>query len=757
MTRLLTLAPRAAAAHPRLVLIVWTIFTLLPIGGLWRLRRDTDGQAMVPRGDTAIRIDHEVRARFGLRDQLIVYFESGRPGGMFDARLLAAVKEVTERAAEMPEITRDHVTSLGTEPRDRLYPASNWTYGDFLTPLPTTARHFAELAEDLDRPVAQLYRGTLVAADRSGVAIALGIPSAAEADRAEIHRRIESIVGPLRGPGVAIHVVGAPAAEATLAEHILRDIVLLVPLSMMVIGAIIWRGTRRLAPVVIVLAKTGACIVWTFSILGWMGVPVYLTVAIVPVILASMCIADEVHVLTRFQRDLDVAATFDDVALPVVAATLTTCIGFLACLPSRVAPVQALGIASAIGIAWSLLFTLFVTPALLALLPPRLLECGDRSRRFPRARSASCGSRWKAATAVAALQIATLLALLAASRLTIQDSWIDNFPRRSPFRRATDHVNERLFGVHRLAVHLALPAEGDLLRPDVLRAIELFENDIRRRRDAGGVIGPWSQLAVVAEFWRGNTTRLIDKFDFLPGRARRQRVVSDDAAQGVVTILLKNANFRDTAVVMDAVRASHDRHLAPLGSSMRFAGDVAVSQAMIAAVVRSQLLSLPLALAGVFAMVVLLCGSIRLAVAAILPMTVSGIWLLGILGAIGVPLGVASSMFFVIALGLGVDSHSIHLVVRYRQVGDAWRAASEVRRAVVINTAAVAGGFGLLALSAVPANRTLGLLVAAGLILGCVLTLGVVPALLARRSELVNREEDKDDDSKVAFPEWRMS
>ena len=741
-----------AIAHPRAVIAVWIAITILPLPGLLRLRRETDGRAMAPRGDAAVRVDAEVRERFGLRDPLIVFFDSGKPGGIFSRDVLAAVAAVSDRIIAMPEFGRTQVMSLRTEARDRLFPGWGETYRDFLTPLPETGRQLDEVREDLRLPSARLYRGTIVTDDFRGTAIIVGVPEHGQADREEIYRRIESVVAPFRKPALRIDVVGAPAAEATLATYILRDIALLVPLSMLVIALVIWRGTRRIVPVAIALIKVGACIAWSFAILGWLGVPVYLTVAIAPVVLAAMCIADEIHVLTRYQALLDVRATFAEMARPVLAATLTTCAGFLACLPSRIAPVQALGAAAAIGIGYSLAFTLCVTPALLVLLPARLFTATHRRELHA---TTSFALRHRTAT-LATCALLTLIAVAGMARIAVQDSWIDNFSRRSPFRRATDHVNERLFGVHRLVVHVAFAEKGAFFRPEVLRAVNALETTLRARRDVGGVIGPWSQLETVASFWRvdpGDAETVLRRFDFAPGQNRRQRVLADGFADGTVTIFLKNANYRDTAAVMRAVRDVHARELAPHGGTIRFAGDVAVSQSMIPAVVRNQVLSLPLALAGVFVVVLLLCGSVRLALYAILPVAMSSLWLLGLFGAAGIPLGVATSMFFVIALGLGVDSHSIHLVIRYRQLRDAGSALAEVTRPVIINTAAVAGGFGLMAFSSVPANRNLGLLIAAGLVLGAALTLTCLAALLETR----NREEDSARAAKVVSPEWRTS
>lgn len=747
--RLAAFLVACARLHPRRTLALWLLLTLLPIGGLLRLRHDTDGQAMAPRGDEAIRLDQETRAFFDLRDQLIVLLDSGRPDGIFEPRLLEVTATLTDQLLAFPELERQHVLSLRSEPRKRLFAGWSETYGDFLTPLPKSARQLEELRQDLDENSSAIYAGTLLTADRAGTAILVGIPAHGEVDREALYRRIETLVEPFRRPGLQIDVVGAPAAEATLASGILHDLALLIPLSVLVIAVVLRLGTGRWTPVFLVLPKVLANLLFTFGLLGWLGWPFYLTVAIVPVVLAAMSLADEIHVLSRYQRALSgpdaataIATTYEELTLPVVAATLTTCAGFLACLPSRILPVQALGVAAAIGTLYSLLFTLTATPALLRLLPTHLFlrrepAPAPASGAPPAALPWALRHRQAVLFGLAALSI---LAVLGSLRLEIQDGWIDHFSRRDPLRQATERVNQRLFGVHRLEVRLDFPQEGAFRRPDILAAIARLEAALAQRPDIGGVLGPHRRLQAVAEFWNlGEELRqgrasdyLLSRFDFAPGTLRRQQVITDDHAQGLLTLFLKNANYRDTARVMAAVAELHAELLGPFGGRFVFAGDVAVSQTMIPAVVYNQMLSLPLALVCVFLVVWVLCLSPRLAAYSLVPVAASGLFVLGGLGFAGIPLGVASSMFFVLALGLGVDSHSIHLVLRVRELrGDVAAALTEVTRPILLNTLAVGLGFGLLGFSQVPANRTMGLLITLGLGLGCLLTLTALAALLA--------------------------
>ncbi|HEV2843616.1 MAG TPA: MMPL family transporter, partial [Thermoanaerobaculia bacterium] len=177
---------------------------------------------------------------------------------------------------------------------------------------------------------------------------------------------------------------------------------------------------------------------------------------------------------------------------------------------------------------------------------------------------------------------------------------------------------------------------------------------------------------------------------------------------------------------------------------VELAGDVAVSQAMIPAIVRTQMGSLLLALVINLAIVALLFRSWRYGLAAVAPTAVAVAWTFGLMGWLGMPLGVATSMFCAVTLGIGVD-YGIHFLERFRAAeaaGGAWPdrvAVAEAGPAILVDTLAIALGFGLLAFSQVPTNRWLGLLVAIALASACLLTLtgagGMLALLRRRRSE----------------------
>ena len=731
--------------------------------------------------DPAVRLEASVRRHFGVRDPLVVLIETSHPRGVWNPATLRHLQRLSDALAALPGIGPGHVVSLATERRDRVYPGT-LTFRPYLDPIPDTPAQLALLEQDV--AAARIMTGTLVSADARAVAIVLGVPpldpgSPAAVDRAAIYRRVCDAALRLPVAGDRVLVAGAPAAESLLGRHLLADLRLLVPLAVAVITLVFWRGCRRAWGTAAALAKVAATLVWTFGLMGWLGSPVYLTTAVLPVILVSICLADEIHVFMQYQRLLGepggggeppaaVRATMRLLALPITLACLATAIGFLSFLASPQPAVRAFGIFAGLGTAFELLWSLTAIPATLALLGPRRMR---RPRPFAPAgaglfrRLAAPLVRHRLAT-LAALAAVTAVLGLGARRLVVQDSWEDGFAAGSPFRVATAEVNRALLGTHVLLARLrfapaaaAVPGagawHGPLLDPAALRAAGAFEDFARARPEVGGVLGPYGQLSATYYLWMARRQgmaaipddprrigRLLDVFELVRGRQHRREIVDDDLRQALVSIFLKQANYRDTARLMRALRGYEGRELAPRGTALDFAGDVAVSQAMIPAIVYTQVASTSLALLGSCVLLCLLFRSPRLGLLALLPSSLAVLWVLGAMGWSGMPLGVATSMFCAITLGVGED-YAIHFLYRVRRARDEGRPDAVVHAfelagpGIVSDTLTIALGFGVLLASRVPANARLGMVMVVALLGCCTLTLVGLGAALSAREPLL--------------------
>jgi len=757
---------QTAIRRPWPCLLVPLLVVALAVPGLLRLQLRTDGGALIPHGDPAIETDSLVRERFGLVDPILVTLTSDHPDGIYNAETLRVVATLSEALAADPAIDPDRVLSLATERRDRVY-TGTLDFRPFLDPFPDSAELMAVLRADVE--AVDLLAGTLVSRDHVATVISVGLVPGQhhDRDRTALYRRIDALVDPFRTT-LRIDVVGAPAAETLLGVTILKDLSLILPFCIATIALLLLLGCRSFWGMALGLAEVGGCLVFTFGLMGWLGVPVYLTTAVLPMILATVGLADEIHLFWRYQQLVasgevnPVRTLMSELVRPVTLTSLTTSIGFLSFLSSPLPAVRAFGIFAPLGILFCLFWSLTLIPAALTLLGRRRMGQARSTRQSDWSMRLFAPALRRPRATLVLLSLVVIVLGAGTTRLFVQDSWLDGFGPQSAFRRATDHVNKAFNGTHLLQLHLAFeplaaPLEklgdtpsGPLLVPENLALIGELEAWLRDRTEVGGVLGPHAQLSTTNFLWRARREHwrlipdnppqiatLLRRFEDVRGTARRRELIDDSNRECVVTVFMKNANYRDTATLMGAIRDYGGEHLGAVRLS--FAGDVAVSQAMIPIIVRSQVLSLLLALGGALLAVSLLYRSLRIGLMVLAPTSAAVLAIFGLMGWLAIPLGVATSMFCAITLGIGVD-YAIHFHAAYRATRAEHdsaptavaQAVARVGPAILVDTVAISIGFGLLMLSQVPANARLGMLVACALIANSLFTLAGLGAFLAR-------------------------
>jgi len=883
----LSLLWRAAVRWPRATLALAALLFLIVAPGVLRSSLRTDGGALVPRSDPRVLADREIRAEFGIEDPIVILVEAEGSRGIYTADTLALLRELTEGALELEGVSPVNVVSLATEKVDRLQ-GSGLRFRPVLDPLPVDEAELERTRDDV-RAIG-LYTGTLVSEDEGAAAVYVGVP--AEADRDAFCRAVRELVSSTPPTAASVEVIGAPIAETLLGAHLLADLGLpaawlggvatteppwwrrlgLVPIALVLIGLVLWAGFQSWRLVLLAMTEVGACLAIVFGAMGWWGVPIYLTTAVLPVMLTVMGVADEVHLFACYRRLSRaaperpraevVAATMGEMARPLVMTTVTTALGFSAFALSPIEPVRWFGIFAAAGILLFGLWSLTVLPAGLLLYGPTR-EIGRASSGVGRVLTAPLvalvagAARWPRLAIGVVVAAVAAVALVGIGRLEVQDGWVRNFEASSAFHRATQRFNARFFGTHRLLVRWSTPDEvltgslaaeqlehtglslpGDLVEdparlvgaridlragaepwdlageagvesgaqrlaefiveaerqgdriavrstgksgslvgflamahrkhaafaisphafqdPAMLARLADFEEFLREQGDCavGGVLGPVEYLSTAHFLQRGRAAgsrrvpedphelgRLWHNYGVIRGEGRRLQAVDPTYSRGLVSVFLENANFADTRELLERIRGYAARELAPRGVELDFAGDVAVSQALIEAIVSTQLRSVALCLVGIALFAALLGRSLRWGVLCVLPSSIAVVAVLAVMGVFGVPLGVATSMFAAMTLGVGVD-YAIHLLERLRKNRRRGLAAREALidaarvtvPAMAIDAGAVILGFGVLLGSQVPANARLGgvLVVSMGTCLA--VTLLLLPALSIRNS-----------------------
>lgn len=882
---------RQAIRRPRTALLITALVTLAALPGMFRLKLRTDGHALVSPSAPEVVADKSVRDHFGIHDQLVVLIQPRHADGIFNPATLQLVRDLTAEFKQLPGVAPADVMSLATEPGFRMRPGT-LIQQKLLEPPLQTQPELDQLRDDLRR--IELYNGTLVSGDGQSTVILIGVPD--NADRAQFYAEILRIIASKKTAANEIAVTGAPAAESLFGVQVLEDLgvpkmllgagareagersewkmpaslhelrvfvarhIGLIPLAVLVMMLVLLLCFRNALAALLPLPGVLATMLLVFGLMGWLGVPIYLTTAVMPVLLAVISITNDIYLFSRYfhllrerpgeNHAMLVVETFDKLARPVVCTSLAAVAGFLSFGFSPLTPVRMFGLFTGAGALFGLFLSFTVVPALLVLVNPKWLrprEIKTDKSVVPLLAAGFAGAgqfvvrhRWRVIVGAVMVMALTPPGL---RRLVVQDSWTNGFDPNSEFRRVTQQVNENFFGMHLLFVSaeaprtiqgeiaagsinspdIGLPAalvgdsalivgspitlttgtssntpaavwqshielvnrSGDTVfarlartgaatnftdalakagrarfeipvrthfEPELIRALGDFGASIRERRDdaVGGVLGPADYLATTRFMIRpndpnarvlpddaGEIKTLWDYYAMSLGPERLHQIVDGNYWQSLTTVFLKDANFVGTARLMSDIRDYERKNLAPKGIKIGFAGDVAVSQSLIRGIVTTQLQSLIWSLLGIFAVTAALGGSWRWGFYCLLPSLLAVVVKFAVMGWADIPLGVATSMFAAMTLGIGVNC-AIQLLEAHAQALAAGATPAEAMSRslgltgvpALINTLAISLGFGVLMLSQVPANARLGILVVLGLVNCFILSLLLLPVLL---------------------------
>lgn len=414
---------RYAIRHPRLVLGVAALVTLAAAPGIGRLKLRTGGNTLVPQNAPEVRYDKAIRDQFGIEDNLVVVISSRKAEGIFNPATLQLVRDLTAKFVHLPGLGSNQVMSLATETNFRFRPGT-FTLQPLLEPPLKTPADCEQLRQDLEK--IGLYNGTLVSANGQSTAILIGVPAGVEC--LPLYQEVLNIIAATPATTDETVESGAPVAEALLGNHLLEDLgvpkalletstrsreelggcrmpasaydlrrlvadrIGLVPLAIVVMILVLLACFRNLPATLVPLPGILTTLLFVFGLMGWYGVPIYLTIAVMPVLLTATGVANDIYLFNRYftlLRDQPrvshielVEDTFEKLASPLASTSLTTAVCFFSFGLSPLEPVRAFGFCTAAGVLFGLLCSLTVVPALLTLVNPAWFV----SRRRPQPR-----------------------------------------------------------------------------------------------------------------------------------------------------------------------------------------------------------------------------------------------------------------------------------------------------------------------------------------------------------------------------------
>ncbi len=763
---------RFSVRHPRLIVAIAALLTVLACCAIPRVRLRLDARALIPQGAPEMRASDSAARRFGLNDVVVLGIDGGGAGGgrgIFTPDALRLVQELSRDLAATEGILPESVSSLATVPHFSLE-------GDNLDLRALLARGAAadeRMARQLRRETAEtgLDDGILVTRDGRAAAIYAEVEPAA--DRAELGLRIDRLVARYRRRGLPLYSSGTVMAQAALGVTSAHDLAWLVPIVIVVLIVVMSLVLAHPIPPLASLIEVGVSLLWTLGLMGLRGESVFITTLTLPVILIVIGVTDDVYALNRFcvesrrqpQRPVAetalVAFSFVIPAIRVTAAA--TLAGLLSLAVVKLEPQRIFGTYGALSVFFSVVFTFTLLPALLVLIDPQLKPGDSPFTRVAErglesfARRLAGGGAGRALAAVALFALPALA--LAVTRLKIEDNWVGNLPAASETVRGDRAINRLLAGTNTLDLMIDSGGRDGFLAPGALRGIGEIEDRLAASPWVGATMSPYGDVVRVAaalsrvdyrtyrrelkQGTRSLSQQEIEQAVVLISSAMRlssARRLDGEARYAHLLVFVRGANYSRIREVLELAERSAQQVLGEGAHVVPF-GDGWIGYLAVRSLVVGQARSIGFALAFDLLLTLALFRSLRAALMSVLPVAVSVLLVLGTLAALGVPLGTANSMFASIALGIGID-YAIHLVAQYqvrrraKSDGEAMLEAYVMTGpAILASTIAIVSGFSVLCFSVVPPNRELGILVCFAMALCAALTLLVVPSCAFLRRE----------------------
>ena len=685
------------ATHPRRVLGLTALLTLLAALSLFRLQFNADVASFITEGNERGEAYAALNEKYDTEDPINVVL-SLPEGETFRDR--ANLVELTIFRDELAAI--DGVASVAA-----LIPRASPIDGS----TEITPQMVAAAPEQILDQVAEGPLTDLLLSEDGRHTLLLVVP---EGDGIAVARSVGDLAAP---DGMEATVSGNPAVFAAVVDILSLFLLLIPPAVLILLVATFYAnvGDRRLSALAVVPALLGS--LWTFGLLALLGREIDIVTVIVPIFVLVMGSADGLHFVTHFQdvsEEMDdpverVESTLREVGIPMILTTISTAVGFLSLLFTDVRPIRQLGLFAAVGIGFAGVISFFTLPALMTIVG----VSPERHRPLLGTRITT-GLKWLARrrwTAVAFAALVVAFAALSIPRLEVDTDPLFYFDGDHEVRLAFERSEELFGGATPLIGEFAF----DPTEPDAsLAAARRATTDLEALPGVRAVVS------------------VVDLADAAPGAIGGDFVspIGDLVSADGLRFMLLPGDFdeEDLATWLDYAEESDTVNV--------ITGLPVLWDELARLILNAQLWSV---VAALFLLTVLLLAAyrrLRPTLAAIVPLVLTIAALLGFIAAAGIHLNLITAVASSIVIGVGID-YAIHFVAAIdhaRPAGPGYvlRGIDRAGRPIVANALGIAIALTALLLSPLRPHHQISGIMWVSMTVAALGALLVIPALLPR-------------------------
>ena len=728
---------RASLSAPRATLLAWLAFAAVSSFAALGLRIDTSTSSFLDvRGEGWATYQRSLE-RHGGDEFVAVVLKTRDP---LDPETLGRLMTLTDALEGVDGVAR--VDSLA---RVALIRASEEGGVDLSAPLergvPRDEVARAALGRALQADL--IAPGALISRDERALALNVVLDEDVLGDREVVVGEIERVAGP------DALVSGVPVFRTRINADTRRETLLITPVTVSLMALLLGLALRSGLGASLPLLVGGVGTTAAVGLLGVTGTPLSLSTMILPSVLLALGCAYGMHVVTAAAGAAgpsDLGTKLENVAVTVALSGLTTTLGFLAISTTPIDAVRELSLFGAYGVLVVTTASVSLIPAVLALRPGGLPATAthDWIRRVLAARLAGLATRHPGLV-IAGWSAIALASLLGLGALTVSTDIIRWYAPDSEIRAEYAEIRGALSGISPVSLFVEARGARGVTEPEVVERLDRLAQILEARDDVGKVLGIGHPLRMMDAAMRGGSPELprtraeIEQYLLLlEGEEPIWDVIARDHRSARLALRVDD---NGSGAILDIARFAEDwwRAQGPPDFEARATGIMLEFAREQAAIVRTQITGLLVALAGVGLVLVVVMRGVRGALLALVPNLIPLAAAYGFMGAFGAPLDAATACLGSLALGIAVDD-TIHVAASWSRErdrnADVQRALQSslaaVLPALLLSSLAIGAGFAVLGLSDFVLIRNLGLITAGVVLLCWAADVTLLPVLLGR-------------------------
>lgn len=747
---------------PWLSLIVGIGLMLAIATGLTKLNKDTRADAFLSSDNPVLIYKDKVKEIFGLSDPIVIAVEDRSAAGVYSPDTLHFIEDVTDKINGLQNVNEDKTLSLTI---------ANNIVG---TPDGMEVAPFLEVYEEKGSQALRqaikdfpLYDGALVSDDGK---MALVVVELMDNDQAQTtYDEVKNIVENSPLPQHAkVFIAGEGAVLGYLSHYIDQDASRLNPLGLLAITIMLMIAFRRLLPALMGNVVIFSAIAITVGLMSHSDVPFYVITNAMPVILIGISVADSIHIFSHYYecqaKNPDksvnecIEESVNEMWKPITLTSITTMAGFLGLYAAAyMPPFEYFGLFTALGVFVAWAYSLIVLPALIVLLKPKVskkwikLQSESKSDVFAQI-MVGVGKLAIARPLITILffAILSILGLKLSQDLVVNENRINSFHTDEPLYQADKAINHHMDGTNTIDIVIETQESDGIFDIDVLHQMEALQEYAEGLAHINGSMSvvdylkqmnkslnegdksyyrlPASKEQVAQFFLIYSASAAPTDFDNL---------INYDYRLANIRLNLDTSEFVKIKPVVEALETYISDNFTNSKVTANLSGRVTVNYHWIKDLGSSHFLSVFIALSCVLLVSTLLFKSLFAGVLAVIPVASSILAVYAAMVVRGVDLGIGTSMFASVAIGLGVD-FAIHTIERLKVILKNTEESAEVLlkqlypttgRALLFNYLAIAFGFGVLMSSKVVPLNNFGIIVVLAVSMSFIASLTLIPAI----------------------------